>query len=395
LFTGYYPPPFNANAVRAMYIVKAFRELGHEVTVVPLIGTSNSRGFYGELIATIREVKEQDSEEKFYKRPSLISRASDILRKHRRTDKILSIAREFSPDVVIGTLPPIEALPIAHIVAQTVGACLIADVQDLADDYRVLERPWLAPLIKLYFRRVYAVLREAKLVVTTTEFMQKVLISRIGHSRVTTVPNGVDNEFYSIYFETRKRCADELAVFLGDLNFKYHKLEVFIQALKIAKDRGIKLRLRVIGEGVLLPRLKSLAKTLGLENNIEFLGYVKRAELPQKLGCGRFGIVGRPAKDNPWIVNTMRMTTLEYLSCGLPILAYGPANSYTQHFIEKHSIGVYVPSNNPKHVATGIEQLLSLIHSDPNISNRCRNVALKYDWNTILKMFAQLTLRSC
>jgi len=395
LFTGYYPPPFNANAVRAMYIVKAFRELGHEVTVVPLIGTSNSRGFYGESIATIREVKEQDSEEKFYKRPSLISRASDILRKHRRTDKILSIARESSPDIVIGTLPPIEALPIAHIVTQTVGTCLIADVQDLADDYRVLERPWLAPLIKLYFRQVYAALREAKLVITTTEFMQKVLISRIGHRRVTTVPNGVDNEFYSTCFEIRKKRRDELAIFLGDLNFKYHKLEVFIQALKIVKNRGVKLRLRVIGEGVLLPKLKSLAKTLGLENDVEFLGYVKRTELPQKLGYGLFGIVGRPNKDNPWIVNTMRMTTLEYLSCGLPILAYGPANSYTQHFIEKHSVGVYIPSNDPKQVATGIEQLLSLIRNDPNISNKCRDVALKHDWNILTRMFAELTTKSC
>jgi len=395
VFTGYYPPPFNANAIRAMYIIKAFRELGHEVMVVPLLGTSSSKGFYGESITMIKEIKEQDSEERFYRRPSLLSRASDILRKHRRVNRILSIVREFDPDIVIGTLPPIEALPLAHISARTTGTCLVADVQDLADDYRILERPWLTPIIKLYFRRVYAALREAKLVIATTEFMQKVLISRIGHGRVITVPNGVDNEFFTTCFEIRKRCADELAVFLGDLNFRYHKLEVFIQALKIARDHGAKLRLRVIGEGVLLPRLKSLARTLGLGNDVEFLGYVKRTDLPQKLGCGLFGIVGRPDKNNPWITNTMRMTTLEYLSCGLPIFAYGPINSYTQYFIKEHGIGIYIPSNDPKQVAMGITRLLSLIHSDPDISHRCRGVALKYDWNDISKMFAHLTIKSC
>jgi len=238
-------------------------------------------------------------------------------------------------------------------------------------------------------------LREAKLVIATTEFMQKTLISRIGHDRIATVANGVDNKFYSTCFEIRKRCREDLAVFLGDLNFKYHKLEVFIHALKMVRDRDAKLRLRVIGEGVLLPRLKSLAKSQGLENDIEFLGYVRRAELPQKLGCGLFGIVGRPDVNNPWIVNTMRMTTLEYLSCGLPILAYGPLNSYTQHFIEKYGVGVYIPSNDPRQVAKGITQILSLTHNVPDIPDKCRDVALRYDWNTVSKAFVQLVTRSC
>ncbi len=397
LFTGFYPPPYNANAVRAMYMVKSLRKFDHDVLVIPLNNIFGAQSFFGEeVFAPHIRGEGSGDQESFYRRTSLFSRAVDLLIRSRKyIDEAISITKKFDPDVVIGTLPPIEALPIAYLSAKKSGACLIADVQDLVDDHRIFERPWLTPAIRLYFRKIYKALKESDLVTSTTEFMRNTLVSRIDHDKVVVVPNGVDNEFYSKCFEKRKEIIRDLAVFLGDLNFKYHRLEVFIEALKIVKAQKTRIRLRVIGEGVLLPKLRSYVETQGLKEYVEFLGYVKREDLPNKLGEGLFGIVGRPNANNPWLLTTLRLTTFEYLSCGLPILAYGPPNSYAQYFIQRHNVGVYVDSDDPEKVSSGIIKILSIIENEPKIIYRCREVAFNYDWNNIMENFVKKIVRYC
>jgi len=275
--------------------------------------------------------------EEFYVRPPLWRRIADLLGKHilgpRRVKEALD-----SVDVVVATLPPVEALPLVSASLKAGdGPLLVADVQDLADDYRVLERPWLAPAIKLYFRGVYKAMRMADLVLATTEFMAETLKKRLGHERIILAPNGVDASSYKECFDYRRsRARSDLAVFLGDLNFRYHRLDVFIKSLAILRDSyGYKLNLRVVGGGRLIGELERLAENLGLESQVEFLGYRPREELAKLLGEASIAVVGRPAISNRWILDTMRLTTLEYLACGLPIIAYGPPGSYTEYFITR------------------------------------------------------------
>jgi len=387
LLTGFYPPPYNANSVRAMYMVKALKQQGFKVMVIPLLGTRNREGFFGEKICSLTNVHHAITP--FYKRMSTVERLLDLLNKHiKLKDRIRNKVAEFEADAIIATIPPVEAIPIASYVAEKLKLRLIVDVQDLADDYRVLERPWLALAIHMYFRKIYKVLRYSDLIATTTEFMAKELERRIGRKGLLIVPNGVDISFYEPCYKHRVTAKPEnIAVFLGDLNFKYHRLDIFLQSMKILFETNYRIRLRVIGAGKELPRLKRLAQKLGLQDHIEFLGYVPRDNIHKPLGTAAFAIAGRPNIQNPWIINTIRLTIYEYLSCGLPILAYGPPNSYTQYFIEKHNIGMYVPSNDPKDIAEAVIKLLERIETDLQIVTRCREVAKQYDWNNTMLAF--------
>lgn len=392
LITGYYPPPYNANAVRAMYMARELARSGFEVYVVPLLGTKSSSGFFGERIVSLsRSVAGSGS---FYRKPSLARRIIDVLSSRRVAEEVITALRDASPEIVIATLPPVEAIPLGYEIAKRFRARFVADIQDLADEYRVLSRPWLAPAIRAYFRRVYGAVARADLVSVTTEFMQRVLAEKHGvRAPMIVVPNGVDNEFYSKCFEKRVRGSSREAVFLGDLNFAYHKLDVFIEALKLAAEEGLDLRLRVVGEGSELPKLRELAERLGVMDRVEFRGHVPREALVEELSCGAFGLAGRPAIDNLWIVTTMRMTVYEYLSCGLPVLAYGPPNSYTQHFVESNGVGIYVPSNDPRHLLDGAKRLLKIVESEgEEISRRCREVALRYEWSSVMRVLARRCL---
>ncbi len=388
MITGYYPPPYNANAVRAMYLVKGLVEHGHDVYVLPLLGTKSRDGFFGEKVLAMKILNSGG----FYQKPSVLHRVFDIISKHRKLSELVKVVKDIAPSIIVATLPPIEAVPLGFEVAKILDAKLIADVQDLADDYRVLERPWLTPAIRWYFRRVYRALNKAHLITTTTEFMERALVQRTNNRNVVLIPNGVDNEFYRDSFEMRlKEGFKEVALFLGDLNFKYHRLEQFMKALALAKTRyNLKLSLRVIGEGREKTKLLRLAEKLRLYNDVEFLGFVPREDLPLKMYDCLFGVAGRPAIHNPWILNTMRMTIYEYLSCGIPILAYGPPQSYTEYFIKKTGTGVYIPSDDPNDIAKGIALLKDLmISKGDDIIKQCRKVALEYDWRKISQRFVQ------
>jgi len=387
IITGHYPPPFTANAIRAYYMARSLRKQGFDVIVIPLLSSwcgSRIGEFNEKIISPFVSVKSE------LKRPSVLQRLQDFIIKQKKRSKLLSVLRDHNPSTIIATLPPVEAIPIAFYIAKRLKIPLITDVQDLADDYRIMERPYLYPLIRYYFKKVYKAISEAELVLATTEFMAEELRKRIRNNNIIVVHNGVDIKRYTKCFEIRQsfKTQEPIAVFLGDLNWKYHKLESFIKALNLLHDEGIKVRLKVIGTGKLLPKLQKLTKKLRLENQVKFFGYLEFNKLIREMGTSSFAVAGRPAINNKWIKTSIRLTIYEYLACGLPILAYGPPNSYTQHFIEESKTGIYIQSDNEVNIAKGVLKLLQLAKKATDINYRCKQVALTYEWNTIMEKWA-------
>lgn len=388
VLTGHYPPPFTANAVRAYYMVKALRKHGYDVVVIPLVSSWSGRraGFFGEEVVSLYASVESELE-----RPPLFDRLRNLLSKQKKVDEFVDLTNKYGVSWVVGTLPPVEAIPIASYIAEKLGIPLITDVQDSAEDYRIMERPYLYPLIRYYFRRVYSAISKAKLVSVTTEYMAEAIgtRARINVDSIAVIPNGADVERYAECFKIRTRfqSREPIAVFLGDLNWKYHKLDSFIKALKILYDQGQKVYLKVIGTGRLLPELKALTRELNLNGQVKFYGYLKFEDLIPEMGRSTFAIAGRPAVDNMWVKTSMRLTIYEYLSCGLPVLAYGPPNSYTEYFINKHKVGVYVQSDKPQEIANALQEKLDqLTNTNPR---EIINVAYKYSWDSIMDSFVE------
>lgn len=389
VLTGHYPPPFTANAVRAYYMVKALRKHGYDVVVIPLVSSwSGCRvGFFGEEVVSLYASVRSELE-----RPPLLSRLRNLLSKQKKVDEFVDVANKYFVSEVIGTLPPVEAIPIASYISEKLDSPLIADVQDLAEDYRIMERPYMYPFIRYYFRGVYSAMSKAKLVSVTTEYMIEAIRTRarINIDSIAVIPNGANVERYAECFKIRThfQSQEPIAVFLGDLNWKYHKLDSFIKALKILRDQGLKVYLKVIGTGRLLSELKALTRKLKLNDQVKFYGYLKFEDLIPEMGSSTFAVAGRPAADNMWIKTSMRLTIYEYLACGLPILAYGPPNSYTEYFINKHKVGVYVQSDKPREIAHALQEKLEQL---TNINPKdVVNVAYQHSWDNVMDSFVEL-----
>jgi len=106
-------------------------------------------------------------------------------------------------------------------------------------------------------------------------------------------------------------------VYVGRLVF-YKNLEVIIKAISIARKNEPQIKLVIVGEGPHRQTLEELTKTLGLEQNIEFMGYVNADKKTRLLAtscalvfpslCEGFGLVILEAFDQskPVLVSNIR-----------------------------------------------------------------------------------------
>lgn len=82
--------------------------------------------------------------------------------------------------------------------------------------------------------------------------------------------------------------------------------------------------LRILGDGPERPRLAALARSLGLEDRVEFLGHVENGDLEARLDG--VSLLVMPTGENPGQAEQFGKAALEGVSCGLPVLASRTGN---------------------------------------------------------------------
>jgi glycosyltransferase involved in cell wall biosynthesis len=104
-------------------------------------------------------------------------------------------------------------------------------------------------------------------------------------------------------------------VFVGTLNVLYKGLDTLLHALTLAVNRGLDLRLTVVGDGLHRPSLERLARRLGLEQRVSFLGHVRA-------GAGvREVLDGADLFVHPSRVDALPRALVEAMARGLPCIA--------------------------------------------------------------------------
>jgi len=97
-----------------------------------------------------------------------------------------------------------------------------------------------------------------------------------------------------------------------------HQLDQAIQALSSLKDEMPDLRLKIIGDGPDLPRLKSLAKENQIEEKVDFQGVVSMVKVPELLGQCDAALASYSDDDFGNLVFPTK--AVEALMVGLPVL---------------------------------------------------------------------------
>jgi L-malate glycosyltransferase len=168
-------------------------------------------------------------------------------------------------------------------------------------------------------------LRAADGVIVDSEIQRKAVLSMgCRSSKVYCFPWGIDLDLFKP--ERTGGIREELGWLHDKIVVSTRKqlpiygVEYLIRAMPLVLARMNDVKLLVIGEGPLLEYHKSLAKRLGIENQVKFLGNVENHKLPAILNAGDV-YVSTSFSDGS------SASLMEAMACGLPVVVTKiPAN---------------------------------------------------------------------
>lgn len=134
----------------------------------------------------------------------------------------------------------------------------------------------------------------------------------IDRRRISVVPCGLTQADYAVTTPPEAR-RDPVICFLGRLR-RYKGAQFAIRALPRVLESIPEATLVVAGGGPYRPELESLARSLGVEGRIEFLGAVSQRDKVAALNLAQVAV--NPSPKEGW-----GLTVIEANACGLPVVA--------------------------------------------------------------------------
>jgi glycosyltransferase involved in cell wall biosynthesis len=216
--------------------------------------------------------------------------------------------------------------------------------------YRGMDPTLSGPSAK-FIRAVEATLssRFDRVIAVSPEEQQYVLSLGLPSERVSYIPNGVDrDQLRNRIFATSQQgdpLAEPVIGFVGRLVYQKNA-ELFVEMLKVLRERNVAFRALIVGDGALRPRLMEKASHYGLTPLIDWRGDTPAIEELHKMDV---------------FVHTSRYesfpyTLLEVAAAEIPIVSL--ENSGSQAILGALLPSSIVPEATPEALATAVIQIL-------------------------------------
>ncbi len=215
----------------------------------------------------------------------------------------------------------------------------------------------------------------SKRFISVSEFTKKKLIkNEIPKNNIVVISNGIRLDKYKII--KAKKTKYPTLCFAGRL-VSHKRVKDIITAIFILKKDYPKIKCKIIGDGPEKKKLAKLTKQLGLNKNIEFLGFVKNHDDVIKTIKSSHLLI------HPGTVEGFGITLLESMACGVPYVC-----SDIEVFKEITSNGkggLLFERKNPEDLANKIKELLNKKGLYKKKVKEALTFVKKYDWKIIAK----------
>ena len=222
-------------------------------------------------------------------------------------------------------------------------------------------------------------------------------------NRICVIPPGVDLVHFRPKTKAEARMAlgypadEALVLFVGRIE-ALKGIDTLIRATPLLmRDHdlgGRKFRVQIIGGdveedlhslGSEVLRLQNLARELGVQDQIDFLGSRRQAELPAYYGAADVVVM-------PSYSESFGMVALEAMACGRPVIASRVGG--LAYLVQDGVTGFHVQEGNPEELAARLAQLLGDERLLANMGAAARQEAEEYSWEgaaiEIEKLFTAL-----
>ena len=244
------------------------------------------------------------------------------------------------------------------------------------------ETAWPMALYVLFFESLMPFCYRRTRVLTGSESSRRELVSK-GFRSVDIAPEGVELERYVL-----PRIPDRipgLILYVGRVK-RYKGLDVLLRMLALLRPRKPELRLVVAGTGDDIPRLRTLAATLGVESAIDFLGFVSETHKVELYHEARV-VVNSSLKEG-W-----GLTSIEANACGTPVVATDVPGLCDS--VRHNETGFLVPFGDADAFASAVERLLDDADLWRGFSENGRRWAEKHTWEPAYHKTREALLAVC
>ena len=352
-FSHYFPPEWNAPAMRTYGHCRYWVGAGHEVTVVTCAPHHPRGVLYPGYRNRLRQIEEVNG----IRVVRCLTYLTPNEGKWKRGASYLSylVAAvvcglvERRPDVVIATSPQFFCGWAGVLVSRLRRRPLLLEIRDLwPESIAAVDAMRARPALWLLERLEQWMYRAARHIVTVGDGYRQGLIERqVAPEQLSVVTNGVDR---TLFFprDRDREVADQLGVtgrfvitYCGAIGLA-HGLEVVLRAAALLRERDrSEIVFLMVGDGARLDQLRREAVCLGLDNVI-FTGALDRGAIPGVLSISDACLVHlRTAKT---FTHVMPSKIFEAAAMARPIIL--GVQGFAQEFVVKAGCGLCVEPDN-------------------------------------------------
>jgi L-malate glycosyltransferase len=249
---------------------------------------------------------------------------------------------------------------------------------------RIMRKPYivvlhggnLPELISTSRGRLLRILKDARRVVSPSTYLADEFS---GHVEIEVIPNALEVQAYTY----KQRIAPQPSfLYLRAFHERYGAL-VAVKAFAIVQKKYPIARLVMAGPEIddVLGKCKSLARSLALEANIEFLGRVPKSQIPE-LGdhCDIFL--------NPTFVDNTPVSIVEAMAMGMCLVATNVGG--LPHLLKHGKTALLVSPGDEVEMANAMLSILEEPGLAARLSENARLVAEKMDWSEVTHQWLSL-----
>ncbi|MEE9378714.1 MAG: glycosyltransferase family 4 protein [Candidatus Lokiarchaeia archaeon] len=221
-----------------------------------------------------------------------------------------------------------------------------------------------------------------KNVVTISEPSKDQIIYYYGikEKYIKVIPNGINIKRFNpsnYSIEIRKKYGNNILLYTG-LMVQRKKVPVLLKAIPFVIEEIPDVHLLLAGEGQFLNKNIQLSESLGIQNNVSFLGFVNDRDLQKYYATSDIYVF-------PSALEGFGQVLLEAMASGTPVIC---ANKRPMSEIIEDG-GITFALNDPKDLSEKIIDLLTHREKLQNLGGNALKIARKYEWSKIAKKYYQ------
>lgn len=238
---------------------------------------------------------------------------------------------------------------------------------------------------KKYYSKLF---KHGDLFLVNGDYLKKQLVN-LGcpSKKIITLPLGVDlNRFKPLPARREIGISDVKFITIGRL-IKLKNQKFGIKLLSLVRSKGINASYTIIGSGPEIDNLKTLARSLQVDEHVHFLGSLAQEEICQVLPTHHIFLM-TSHKDSAGRMETQGIVSAEAQACGLPVITLGFGG--TADTIAHGITGFNLSSSNPE---SGVNYVCELTNpaTYSRFSFNARSFILdKYNTETTNKRLIEL-----